>query len=78
MKLTVDRITEGFAVLEKEDMTHIEVPVADLPQNVKEGNVLDFDGCVYSIDSRTEDAVSREAYLKRDRLISESKKILKN
>lgn len=70
MKLTVDRITEGIAVLEKEDMSHIEVPVADLPQNVKEGNVLDFDGCVYSIDSRTEDAV-------RQRIISKQRSIFK-
>lgn len=68
MKLTVDRITEGFAVLEKEDMTHIEVPVADLPQNVKEGNVLDFDGCVYSIDTDTE-ALLRERIIKKQRSI---------
>ena len=54
MKLTVDRITEGIAVLEKEDMTHLEVSVDKLPCGVKEGNVLVFDGSTYRVDANAQ------------------------
>ncbi len=43
-KLIVDRIAEGIAVLEKEDKSHIEVPLEKFSFSVKEGSVLLFDG----------------------------------
>ena len=70
MKLTVDRIVEGIAVLEKEDMSHIEVSVEKLPLGVKEGNILAFDGNNYYIDSDAESTV-------RDRIINKQRSIFK-
>ena len=70
MRLTVERIVEGIAVLEKEDMTHIEVPAGKLPSGVKEGNVLVFDGKDYSIDADAEIAA-------RERIISKQRSIFK-
>ncbi len=72
MRLTVDRIVEGLAVLEKEDMTHIEVPVSALPSGVKEGNILVFDGEIYHIDADAE-AVARERIINKQRSIFKKK-----
>ena len=68
MRLTVDRITEGIAVLEKEDMTHIEVCLEILPQGLKEGNVLRFDGSDYTIDLKSEEEA-------RKRILSKQKRV---
>ena len=70
MKLTVERITEGIAVLEKEDMSHIEVPVSALPEGVREGNMLDFNGETYTVDSFAENAA-------RERIIAKQRSIFK-
>lgn len=68
MKLIVDRIADGIAVLEKEDMTHMDVPVAVLPQGVREGNILDFDGRTYCLNSEAESA-ARERIINKQRII---------
>lgn len=70
MKLTVERITEGIAVLEKEDMSHIEVPVSVLPEGVREGNILDYNGVIYTVDSAAENAA-------RKRIIAKQRSIFK-
>lgn len=57
MKLTVDRIVEGIAVLEKDDLSHIEISVSLLPDGVKEGSILSFDGTTYSFDAESETEV---------------------
>lgn len=72
MRLTVDRITEGIAVLEKEDMSHIQVAVELLPLGVKEGNILDFDGKGYHIDADAE-SVARERIINKQRSIFKKK-----
>ena len=54
MKLTVERIVEGVAVLEKEDLSHIEVEISLLPEGIREGNVLIYDGSAYSLDEEAE------------------------
>ena len=54
MKLTVERIYQNIAVLEKEDMSHIEVSTDLLPKGLKEGNKLIFDGFDYFIDTEAE------------------------
>ena len=54
MKLTVERIYQDFAVLEKEDMSHIETSTKLLPKGLKEGNVLVFDGSDYLVDAEAE------------------------
>lgn len=40
MKLIVDRIEDGVAVCEKEDLTRVEILASELPQNCREGSVL--------------------------------------
>ncbi|MBE6773475.1 MAG: DUF3006 domain-containing protein [Ruminococcaceae bacterium] len=70
MKLTVDRIEEDFAVLEKEDMSHESIPVSLLPAGTKEGSVLTFDGTTYTLDPDAE----AEA---RARIISKQRSIFK-
>lgn len=37
---TVDRIEEGFAVCECEDLSHISVPVDNFPFEIKEGMMI--------------------------------------
>ena len=51
MKLTVDRIVEGFAVVEKEDLSHENISLSFLPEGTKEGSVLIFDGSTYTLDA---------------------------
>ncbi len=70
MKLTVDRIVEGIAVLEKEDLSHTEVSVNLLPAEVKEGSVLSFDGSTYTLDADTEAEI-------RSRIINKQRSIFK-
>ena len=53
-KLIVDRIVGDIAVLEKEDRNHIEVSVAEIGLNIKEGSILAFDGKTYSLDEVAE------------------------
>ena len=55
MKLIVDRIEDGVAVCEKEDLTRVEVSASDLPENCREGSVLQVleDGKII-LDTETE------------------------
>lgn len=68
MRFTVERIYQDIAVLEKEDMTHIEVSTALLPEGVKEGNVLVFNGADYITDIDAE-AEARTEIIKKQRSI---------
>jgi hypothetical protein len=42
MIVTVERITEGIAVLELESRERIEIPAKKLPPSAKEGDCLDM------------------------------------
>lgn len=55
MKLIVDRIEDGVAVCEKEDLTRVEISASDLPENCREGSVLQVleDGKII-LDTETE------------------------
>ena len=53
-KLIVDRIVGEIAVLEKEDRSHIEVPLSEIAVRIKEGSVLLFDGAGYTADEDSE------------------------
>lgn len=72
MKLTVDRIEEGFAVLERDDLTHENVPLSLLPDGIKEGSVLSFDGGTYALDTDAE-AEARERIIRKQRSIFKKK-----
>ena len=42
MKLIVDRFEEEYAVCEKEDKTFINILKQDLPYNIKENDILEY------------------------------------
>ncbi len=54
MKITIDRFEGDFAVVEKEDRSCFNLPLALVPEGAEEGSVLDI-----SIDKETE-ALRRE------------------
>jgi len=43
MLYTVDRIEENIAVLYDEEENQTDIPVCELPENVKESDILRFD-----------------------------------
>ena len=55
MYISIDRIVNGIAVCEREDLSTFEVPVAKLPNEAKEGSVLIIDeNGNYVIDNEEE------------------------
>ena len=54
MNLIIDRIEGGFAVCENENQQMINISLADLPEGVREGNVLKYDDGVYFVDKDAE------------------------
>lgn len=67
-KLIVDRIVGDIAVLEKDDRSHIEVPLSDIGVDIKEGSVLLFDGSAYTADKASEDARRKRLFEMQERL----------
>ena len=67
-KLIVDRIVGDTAVLEKDDRSHIEVPLADIGTDIKEGSVLLFDGVRYTADTASEDERRKKLFEMQERL----------
>ena len=49
MRLIIDRVEGDFAVCETEDMSVINIPTAEIPFDVKEGNVLIFQNGKYIV-----------------------------
>ena len=49
MKYIVDRIENGFAVCETEEMEIVNISLDILPEDVKEGNVLVFSNGQYAL-----------------------------
>lgn len=51
MKFAVDRIINNLAVLESlEEQIKKEVPLTELPKNIKEGAILSYENEVYKKD----------------------------
>lgn len=71
MKLIVDRIENGIAVLEKDDLSVVEVALSALPDGTKEGSVIlqNEDGS-YNLDLTEEEA-------RRKRLLELQKNLFK-
>ena len=67
-KLIVDRIVDGIVVLEKDDKTHIEVPLSGIGIDIKEGSILLFDGSVYTADTVSEDERRKKLFEMQERL----------
>ncbi len=69
-KLIIDRIEENFAVAEKEDFSHISLPVSCFGFSVNEGDVILFDGEKYKKDE-TEKEDRREKLLLMQKKLKE-------
>lgn len=54
-RLIVDRIDEGFVILEKEDLSRISLSLLSFGFSVKEGDLLLFDGEKYAKDDKERD-----------------------
>ena len=52
MQYIIDRFENGFAICEDQNKKMIEIKKADLPLNVKEGDVLNLKDGTFSIDSK--------------------------
>ena len=67
-RLIVDRIVGDIAVLEKDDRSHIEVSLADIGLDIKEGSILLFDGAEYTADKASEDERRKKLFEMQQRL----------
>ena len=72
-KLIADRTEKGFVILEKEDLTHISVPVSDFEFSVSEGDILLFDGEKYIKDDTERDERRLKLLLMQKKLKEKSK-----
>ena len=64
-KLIVDRIENGIAVLEKEDLSHTEISLNEIGFEVKEGDVLLFENGIYTVDTAYEEERRRNIFQKQ-------------
>lgn len=62
MQWIIDRITEGIAVIETENGTHITMRQEYLPAGAKEGSVLRVDKDGMTLDKQAEDALRQENF----------------
>ena len=60
MKYIIDRLEEGLAICETEARERITVPVSHLPENVKEGDVLQAQDGLFSLDTEETDKRRKE------------------
>ena len=67
----VDRVENNIAVLERDDLTHMEIQVLEIGFEVKEGNALLFENSKFTLD---------EAYEaeRRRKIFGKQKNIFKN
>ncbi len=55
MKYAVEKIEEDIVVLESlEDRTKKEVQISELPENIKEGNIITYENELYKKDEELE------------------------
>ena len=61
MKYSIDRIEENIAVLENiETKEIIEVEISQLPDNIKETNIVIYENDVYILDKNTEETRKKD------------------
>ena len=68
MKYSVISLEDGIACLESEENVIVRIDVSELPENVKEGDILRFDGTAYVVDAAATSARRTEVYNKFNRL----------
>ena len=72
-KLIIDRIEDGVAVIEKEDLSRVSVDVSEFDFSVGEGDVLLFDGEKYIKDEAEKINRKRNLLLMQEKLKEKSK-----
>ena len=72
-KLIVDRIEDGFVVAEREDLSHIRLPVSDFAFDLSEGDILLFDGEKYIKLDTEKDEKKQKLLLLQEKLKEKSK-----
>lgn len=66
MRAIIDRLEDGFAVVELEDETTVNIPLETAPAGAREGAVVEYEnGAILSID---EQATAERAARLRSRL----------
>ena len=68
MKYSVVAVEDGIACLENDENSIIRVCAEILPENVKEGVILRYDGVSYVIDDEATTEHRRQVYDKFNRL----------
>lgn len=72
-KLIVDRIEDGIAMLEMEDLSHISVSSDSFGVPVKEGDILLFDGVNYTVSEEETEDKKKKLLLMQQMLKKKSK-----
>lgn len=68
-ELVVDRIEEDFVICEDRKTGEIkQIQKAELPENIKEGNVLKFESGKYQIDNEKQEEISKRIEQKMNNL----------
>ncbi len=69
MKYVIDKIENGIALLENtKDGNKLEIDIKKLPSNIKENDVLDYDGKSYVIDNTEKEKRIKRIREKMDKL----------
>lgn len=72
-RLIAERTEGEFILLEKEDLSHIKLPLASFGFPVSEGDVLLFDGEKYTRDDKEKDERRNKLLLMQKKLMEKSK-----
>lgn len=70
-KFIIDRVEEGFAVCECEDLSHISVPINNFPFEIKEGMTVILKNGVYECDADAEKELKSKILALHKKLMSE-------
>ena len=70
-KFIIDRVEEGFAVCECEDLSHISVPINNFPFEIKEGMTIILKNGVYERDADAEKELKSKILALHKKLMSE-------
>lgn len=66
MKYIIDRFVDDYAVCEDENKQMVNIPIKELPANIKEGDCLIYENGVYTVDSNWADARKKRIRDKMD------------
>ena len=72
LKYIVDRIEDGFAVCERDDLTMENIPLKRLPENVHEGSVLGEKNGEFFLDVNEEEQRRRALFDLQNSLFDEA------